>query len=77
MDGYEEGYITATLKNKFCKGQELDCLEPGSVPFKIKADVLLDGDGSPIESAPHPMMKIKIPFERPVKTGSMLRMKAE
>ena len=77
VDGYEDGYITATLKNKFLQGQELDCLEPGSVPFKIKADILLDGDGNPIGSAPHPMMKIKIPFERPVKTGSMLRMKAE
>ena len=30
-----------------------------------------------IESAPHPMMTIKIPYNRPIKVGSLLRMKAE
>ena len=77
VDGYEDGCIIATLKNKFYRGQELDCLEPQSEPFTVKATELFDGDGNPIESAPHPMMKIKIPFSRPVKTGSMLRMKSE
>ncbi len=77
VDGYEGGMVTAVLKNKFFAGQELDCLESGSVPFKITADELYDGDGNAIESAPHPMMKIKIPYERPIKVGSMLRMKSE
>lgn len=75
VDGYENGFITATLKNKFLKGQTFDCLEPKSIPFFITVNELFDGDGNPIESAPHPMMKIKIPFERSVKPGSMLRMK--
>ncbi|MBO7217145.1 MAG: U32 family peptidase C-terminal domain-containing protein, partial [Clostridia bacterium] len=69
--------ITATLKNKFLRGQELDCLEAGSVPFKIVANELYNGENEPIESAPHPMMTIKIPYERPIKIGSMLRMKSE
>lgn len=77
VDGYEDGYIVATLKNKFWKGQELDCLEPKSEPFTVTATELFDGDGNPIDSAPHPMMKIKIPFGHPVKPGSMLRMKSE
>ncbi len=77
VDGYENGMVTAILKNKFLVGQELDCLEAGSVPFKISANELYDGEGNAIESAPHPMMKIKIPFKRPIKVGSMLRMKAE
>lgn len=75
VDGYENGCITATLKNKFLRGQLLDCLEAGSVPFDITTDELFDGDGNLIDSAPRPMMKIKIPFSRPVKAGSMLRMK--
>lgn len=75
VDGYENGCITATLKNKFLRGQLLDCLEAGSAPFDINTDELFDGDGNPIDSAPRPMMKIKIPFSRPVKAGSMLRMK--
>ena len=77
VDGYEDGCIIATLKNKFYRGQELGCLEPMCEPFTVTATELFDGDGNPIESAPHPMMKIKIPFSRPVKTGSMLRMKSE
>ncbi len=77
VDGYENGMVTAILKNKFLKGQELDCLEAGSEPFRVVASELYDGDGNPIESAPHPMMKIRIPFERPIKQGAMLRMKTE
>lgn len=77
VDGYKDGFITATLKNKFLRGQVLDCLEPKSPPFTVKADELYDIYGNAIESAPHPMMKIKIPFSRPVKSGAMLRMKTE
>ena len=77
VDGYEDGMITATLKNKFSKGQIFDCLEPLSAPFEVRADSLYDGDGMPIETAPHPMMTVKIPFSRPIKAGSMLRMKTE
>lgn len=77
VDGYEEGCVIATLKNKFFCGQELDCLEPKAPPFIIKADNLMDEKGEKIESAFRPMMKIKIPYERPIKVGSLLRMKAE
>ena len=76
VDGYEDGCITATLKNKFLIGQEFDCLEPKAKPFTVKATELFDGKGNAIDSAPHPMMTIKIPFERPVKKGSLLRMKS-
>ena len=77
VEGYEDGYIIATLKNKFLKGQELDCLEPKAAPFTLTADSLYDHNGNPIDSAPHPMSIIKIPFSRPVKKGSLLRMKSE
>lgn len=74
-EGYENGCIIASLKNKFYKGQELDCLEPRHEPFLLTADELYDGEGNPIESAPHPTMTVKIPFGRPVKPGALLRMK--
>ena len=75
VDSYENGKIIATMKNKFFKGQEFDCLEAGSKPFLVVADELYNEKGEAIEVAPHPMMKIQIPFKRPVKSGSMLRMK--
>ncbi len=75
VDGYEDGMIVATLKNKFFRGQTLDCLSPKSEPFAVETAELFDGDGNAIESAPRPMMTVKIPFEREVPTGSLLRMK--
>lgn len=77
VTGYENGMVTAILKNKFLKGQVFDCLEPKSAPFTVTADTLLDGNDNPIESAPHPMMTVKLPFHRPIKTGALLRMKCE
>lgn len=77
VDGYEDGFIVATLKNKFFRGQQLDCLEPRATPFTFTAEQLFDGEGNAIDSAPHPMMKIKIPYHRPVKAGAMLRMKCD
>ncbi len=77
IDSYENGRVIATMKNKFFKGQEFDCLEPGSEPFIVKADELYNEKGEAIDVAPHPMMKIQIPFNRPIKPGSMLRMKTE
>ena len=75
VTGYEDGCVTAILKNKFLKGTALDCLEAGSVPFTVETDNLFDENGIPIDTANRPMMTVKIPFEREIKTGSMLRMK--
>ena len=77
VDGYEDGFVIATLKNKFLRGQALDCLEPNAVPFTVSANELYDIDGNEIESAHHPMKQIKIPFPREIKKGALLRMKAD
>ncbi len=76
VEGYEDGKIIATLKNKFLLGQEFDCLEPDSIPFPVKCNELYNEKDEPIDSAPSPMMIVKIPFERPVKKGSLLRIKS-
>lgn len=75
VDGYEDGFVVATLKNKFESGTVLDCLEAGSIPFLIDTTQLYDACGKQIKSAYQPMTQIKIPFNRQIKTGSMLRMK--
>ena len=77
VTGYENGLVTAVLKNKFSRGAVLDCLEAGNGPFNIKVDALYNKNGEEIECAPSPMMTVKIPYEREIKAGSMLRMKAE
>ena len=76
VSGYEDGCITAVLKNKFLKGQVLDCLQPKCAPITIVADELYDEKGNAIDSAPHPMMTIKIPYKEPLAVGSLLRMES-
>ncbi|MBQ5810716.1 MAG: U32 family peptidase [Clostridia bacterium] len=76
VDGYEDGCVVLTLKNKFLKGQELDCLVPKQQPIIITAHKMIDESGNEIDSAPHPMMKVKIPCETKIPAGSLLRMKA-
>ncbi len=73
VTGYSNGCVEAIVKNKLLRGCVLDCLEAGSVPFSLTATELYDGDGTPIASAPHPMMTVRIPFEREIKKGSLLR----
>lgn len=75
VEDFVDGKIIATVKNKFFKGQVFDCLEAGSTPFNISADNLFDEKGTPIEVAPSPMMKVQIPFDRAIKSGSLLRIK--
>ncbi len=77
VDGYEDGMVILTLKNKFLKGQTFDCLSPKKEPFFLKADEMYDKDGVAIDVAPHPMMTVKIPYGKPVAKGTLLRMAAE
>lgn len=73
VDGWEDGYLLTTQRNRFFPGNELDVLEPGEMPFTFTPDVLLDAENEPLLSANHPMMRVKIPFERPLKEGTLLR----
>lgn len=77
VTGYEDGKVIAVMKNKFYVGQEFDCLAVKQAPFILKAEKLYDGEDNAIDNAPHPMMTVKIPFERPIPAGSLLRMKNE
>ena len=74
-DDYEEKDVNKAIAA--LKGQEFDCLEPQNEPFIVKAETVYNEKNEEIESAPHPMMTIKIPFDKPVKAGSLLRMKAD
>lgn len=76
VSGYEDGCIKAILKNKFAKGTEFDCLEPGNVPFCFTVDEMFDESGNLLDEAIHPMMELRIPYPRQIKSGSLLRIKS-
>ena len=73
VEGWEDGYLVTTQRNRFFPGDELDVLEPSGKPFTFTADLLLDEEKKPLESANHPMMRVYIPYERPLKMGTLLR----
>ncbi len=75
VEGYENGRLLVEQRNRFFTGDTLDVLEPDRKPFLMQVNALYNGDGEPIDSAPHAAMKLQIPFERPLKVGSLLRKK--
>lgn len=73
VEDYYGGCLCLSQRNKFFAGDELDVLAPGIDPFLIKAEVIYNGNGEEIPSAPHAEMKLKIPFDRPLPKGTLLR----
>ena len=73
--GYERETSLAVFeqRNKIIKNQKVQVLSPGSFGLDARADILLDADNEPIESAPHPFMQFKIRTDFKVNPGDILR----
>lgn len=70
---YNDGLLTCEQRNRFFSGDELEVLEAGQRPFKIKAEELQSLEGEPLEAVPHPLMRFKIKVCRPIAPGAVLR----
>ncbi|MBE7020126.1 MAG: U32 family peptidase [Ruminococcaceae bacterium] len=65
--------VVIEQRNRFFKGDELEILMP-DVPFiKITASKIINEDNEEIDVAPHPQMKVRIPCEVKIPTGSFVR----
>lgn len=73
VEGWEDGYLITTQRNRFFPGNELEILGPDNRPYTFIPEVLLDEEKQPLESANHPMMRVYIPFDHPLKKGTLLR----
>lgn len=74
-EGWKEGRLLLSQRNRFAAGDRLEILEPGRPPIPLIAAELLDGEGHPITTAPHPTMKLSLACPHPVTPGVMLRRK--
>lgn len=72
-ENYQDGMIEISQRNKFLKGDELEVLMPGKKPFKFTAEKIVDEKGNEMESAPHAMQKLFIPFENEIEKSAYLR----
>ncbi len=57
-----DGILIIRQRNKFSVGDKLDFMPPGAEPFTIEVREMYDADGNSIQSAPHAMMQVKIPY---------------
>ncbi len=72
---WKNGILTASQRNRFCLGETLEVLEAGHEPFMLPVTALFNEEGEAIETAPHPTMLFRVPCERPIAAGSLLRRK--
>lgn len=71
-DGYQNGRIMATQRNKFSVGDVIEVLEPKKPPFSFTVKEIFDQEDS-VPAACHPMAEIEISCDRPVQKGAILR----
>ncbi|MCI9596388.1 MAG: U32 family peptidase [Firmicutes bacterium] len=64
-------------RNKITVGEEIEVFGPYTDFFTQRLEVLLDEEGNPIESAPHPQQILRIKMEYPVSENFMLRKRKE
>lgn len=64
-------------RNKMTVGEEIEVFGPHTDFFTQKLEVLLNEDGEPMESAPHPQQLLQIKMEQPVKENFLLRKRKE
>lgn len=72
-DGYKDGIMQVSQRNKFYKGDTLEILEPLGKPFSVTIEKMYDEWGNEVYSTPHAMQKIFIPIKEQVKKGAFLR----
>lgn len=68
-----DGLLHAVQRNRFYRGETLSVLEAGKAPYEITVQELYDAEGVPLESAPHPMMRVWVRCARTVAPGAILR----
>ena len=73
VEGWEEGMLLCTQRNRFFSGETLEVLLPGKSPELFPVPAIFDTDGQSLEAARHPMQQLRIPCARPIAKGTILR----
>lgn len=72
MEVNDSGYALVEQRNKFTKGETLTLLSPDGTTDFIAQD-MTDEEGNPIESAPHPCQKVRMPLPKTAVPGDFVR----
>lgn len=77
VDGFENGFVYCTQRNRFFAGDTVEILSPSQKPVEIKIDRLFDEEGQEIETANHAMMRFSFPSDKSFPAGSVIRKNLE
>lgn len=69
----EQGDAVLTQRNKFSVGDVLELMTRDRKPARFTVSEIFDGEGTPIESTPHPMMELRMRLPFPCEKYSILR----
>lgn len=75
-EGYRDGRLIVTQRNKFAVGDTVEVLEPGKPPFVWTISAIYE-DGAAVQAACHPMAQLELPCPHPTAEGAILRRAAE
>lgn len=73
VTGWQSGWLRVSQRNRFLAGEVLEVMEPLKPPFLLNTAGMTDGEGTPIDAAPHPTMEVRLKFDRPLIPGTFLR----
>ena len=73
VDHCENGRLYGTQRNRFVVGDQVEILEPGQPPYTLTVSELTDGEGQPIEAAPHAMMAFSMACPEQFTQGTIIR----
>ena len=73
-EDWKDGILYASQRNRFFEGDELEVMIKGVEPIRVTVRNLRNEEGTLIENAPHPMMKLSFDCPVEIPSGSYLRM---
>lgn len=73
VESWENGVATLIQRNHMALGDELYPLTPGQVGLHFPLTAMENEEGQPIDTAPHPMMRLRVPCSVPLQPGDYIR----
>ena len=73
VEAVEGDYALFTQKNKFSVGETVEILKPEGDDVETVVEEILDEEGRPQESAPHPAQALRVRFGTTPMPGDLIR----
>ncbi len=73
----EEGRACFRQKNKFCVGDEIEIMRKDGTNTRALVRGIRNGEGTDVESAPHPLEELRVALDPAPEAGELLRMETK